>query len=94
MAYSTPYDYSEESVKTLDEKFGEVSDDRFLYCIQEQQRWDLEKVNHFIARLRTSHQYTLRELDGLRELEKTYNKEYPTNHKKYVSVVQTTVPRT
>ncbi|MBR4239796.1 MAG: hypothetical protein IKQ03_10370 [Prevotella sp.] len=93
MAYNTPYDYSEESVKTLDEKFGEVSGDRFLYCIQEQRRWDLEKVNHFIARLRTSHQYTSRELDGLRELEKTYNKEYPTNHKKYVSVVQTTVSK-
>ena len=77
----------------LDEKFGEVSEDRFLYCIQQQHRWDLEKVNNFIARLRTSHQYTLKELDRLRILEKTYNKEYPTNHKKYVSIVQTTVSK-
>lgn len=93
MNYNHPYDYNEESVMKLDEKFGEVSEDRFLYCIQQQHRWDLEKVNNFIARLRTSHQYTLKELDRLRILEKTYNKEYPTNHKKYVSIVQTTVSK-
>ena len=93
MKYNNPYDYNEESVMKLDEKFGEVSEDRFLYCIQQQHRWDLEKVNNFIARLRTSHQYTLKELDRLRILEKTYNKEYPTNHKRYVSIVQTTVSK-
>lgn len=93
MNYNHPYDYNEESVMKLDEKFGEVSEDRFLYCIQQQHRWDLEKVNNFIARLRTSHQYTLKELDRLRILEKTYNKEYPTNHKRYVSIVQTTVSK-
>lgn len=93
MNYNNPYDYNEESVMKLDEKFGEVSEDRFLYCIQEQHRWDLEKVNNFIARLRTRHQYTQKELDRLRILEKTYNKEYPTNHKKYVSIVQTTVSK-
>ena len=47
MNYNHPNDYNEESVMKLDEKFGEVSEDRFLYCIQQQHRWDLEKVNNF-----------------------------------------------
>ena len=57
MAYSTPYDYNEDSIRQLDEKFSEIEHDRFLYCIQEQQKWDIEKVNNFIAQLRTSHLY-------------------------------------
>ena len=57
MAYSTPYDYNEDSIRQLDEKFSEIEHNRFLYCIQEQQKWDIEKVNNFIAQLRTSHLY-------------------------------------
>ena len=49
MAYSTPYDYNEDSIRQLDAKFNEIDCDRFLYCIQEQQNWDIEKVNNFIA---------------------------------------------
>ena len=49
MAYSTPYDYNEDSIRLLDEKSSEIEHDRFLYCIQERQKWDIDKVNHFIA---------------------------------------------
>ena len=93
MAYSTPYDYSEESIKQLDEKFNEIGHDRFLYCIQDQQKWDIEKVNHFIAQLRTSHTFTLKELDRLRALEPTYNKEYSTNHRRYITTAQEVVSK-
>lgn len=93
MAYSTPYDYNEDSIKQLDEKFREIESDRYLYCIQEQQKWDIEKINIFIAQLRTSHLYTLKELDRLRELDKTFNKEYSTNHRRYVTTAQDVVSR-
>ena len=93
MAYSTPYDYNDDSIRHLDEKFGEIDCDRFLYCIQVQQKWDIEKVNNFIAQLRTSHIYASRELDRLRELNKTYNKEYPTNHRRYVTTAQEVVSK-
>ena len=93
MAYSTPYDYNDDSIRHLDEKFGEIDCDRFLYCIQEQQKWDIEKVNHFIAQLRTSHLYALKELDRLKQLEPTYNKEYPTNHRRYVNTAQEVVSK-
>jgi hypothetical protein len=86
MAYSTPYDYNEDSIRQLDAKFNEIDCDRFLYCIQEQQKWDIEKVNNFIAQLRTSHTFTLKELDRLKEIEPTYNKEYSTNHARQVPV--------
>lgn len=91
MLYTTPYDYSEDSIRQLDEKFREIENDRFLYCIQDQQKWDIEKVNHFIAQLRTSHMYALKELDRLRELEPTYNKEYSTNHRRYITTAQEVV---
>ena len=93
MAYSTPYDYNEDSIRQLDEKFNEIEHDRFLYCIQEQQKWDIEKVNNFIAQLRTSHLYALKELDRLKQLEPTYNKEYPTNHRRYITTAQEVVSK-
>ena len=93
MAYSTPYDYNEDSIRRLDEKFSEIEYDRFLYCIQEQQKWDIEKVNNFIAQLRTSHLYALKELDRLKQLEPTYNKEYPTNHRRYITTAQEVVSK-
>ena len=93
MAYSTPYDYNEDSIKQLDEKFSEIEHDRFLYCIQEQQKWDIEKVNNFIAQLRTSHTFTLKELDRLKQLEATYNKEYSTNHRRYITTAQEVVSK-
>ena len=93
MAYSKPYDYNEDSIRRLDEKFSEIEHDRFLYCIQEQQKWDIEKVNNFIAQLRTSHLYALKELDRLKQLEPTYNKEYPTNHRRYITTAQEVVSK-
>ena len=93
MLYTTPYDYSEDSIRQLDEKFREIENDRFLYCIQDQQKWDIEKVNKFIAQLRTSHMYALKELDRLRELEPTYNKEYSTNHRRYITTAQEVVSK-
>lgn len=93
MAYSKPYDYNEDSIRQLDEKFSEIEHDRFLYCIQEQQKWDIEKVNNFIAQLRTSHLYALKELDRLKQLEPTYNKEYPTNHRRYITTAQEVVSK-
>ena len=93
MAYSTPYDYNEDSIAKLDEKFSEVSNDRFFYCIQDQQNWTIEKVNNVISQLRTSHLYTLKELGRLEELDKTYNKHHYTNHRKYVTTAQEVVSR-
>ena len=93
MLYTTPYDYSEDSIRQLDEKFREIENDRFLYCIQDQRKWDIEKVNHFIAQLRTSHLYALKELDRLRELEPTYNTEYSTNHRRYITTAQEVVSK-
>lgn len=93
MAYSTPYDYNEESIEQLDEKFSEIDHDRFLYCIQNQQKWDIEKVNKIIAQLRTCHIYAMKELERLRKLEPIYNKEYPTNHRRYVTTAQEVVSK-
>lgn len=93
MLYTTPYDYSEDSIRQLDEKFREIENDRFLYCIQDQRKWDIEKVNHFIAQLRTSHLYALKELDRLKELEPTYNTEYSTNHRRYITTAQEVVSK-
>lgn len=93
MAYSTPYDYNEDSILKLDEKFSEVANDRFFYCIQDQQKWSIEKVNNVIGQLRTSHQYTLRELDRLEELDETFNKHHYTNHRKYVTTAQEVVSK-
>jgi hypothetical protein len=50
-------------------------------------------VNHFIAQLRTSHTFTLKELDRLKELEPTYNKEYSTNHRRYITTAQEVVSK-
>ena len=93
MSYSTPYDYNDDSIRHLDEKFSLIEDDRFLYCIQDQQKWDIEKANHFMAQIRTSHDYTLMELDRLRVMEPTYNKEYSTNHRRYVTTAQEVISK-
>ena len=68
----------------LDEKFTPVQDDRFLYSLQQKKR-DLEGLLNFNARLQLSYDYTLQEYNRLQELRKTYNQEYPTEHKKYFS---------
>lgn len=93
MSFSTPYDYTEDSIRQLDEKFSKIENDRFLYCIQEQQKWDIEKVNNFMAQIRTSHTYTLKELERLKKLEPTYNTEYSTNHRRYITTAQEVVSR-
>jgi hypothetical protein len=93
MSYSTPYDYNDDSIRKLDEKFSKIEVDRFLYCIQVQQKWDIEKANNFAAQISTSHTYTLKELNRLKEMEPTYNKEYSTNHRKYITTAQEVVSK-
>ena len=66
------------------EKFTPVQDDRFLYSLQQKKR-DLEGLLTFNKRLVLSYDYTQKEYDRLQELRKTYNQEYPTEHKKYFS---------
>ena len=84
MAYSTYLEASEESLRLLDEKFMPVAEDRFLYSLQ-QRKWSLEGLRTFNARLLISYDYTRKEYVRLLELRKYYNKEYPTDHKKYFS---------
>lgn len=84
MAYSTYLEASEESLRLLDEKFMPVAEDRFLYSLQ-QRKWSPEGLRTFNARLLISCDYTRKEYDRLSELRKYYNKEYPTDHKKYFS---------
>ena len=84
MPYSSHIDASEETLRMLDEKFTPVQDDRFLYSLQQKKR-DLEGLLTFNKRLVLSYDYTHKEYDRLQELRKTYNQEYPTEHKKYFS---------
>lgn len=84
MPYSSHIDASEETLRMLDEKFTPVQDDRFLYSLQQKKR-DLEGLLTFNARLQLSYDYTLQEYNRLQKLRKTYNQEYPTEHKKYFS---------
>ncbi len=84
MPYSSYIDASEETLRMLDEKFTPVQDDRFLYSLQQKKR-DLEGLLTFNKRLVLSYDYTQKEYDRLQELRKTYNQEYPTEHKKYFS---------
>ena len=93
MAFSSPFDFNEESIYKLDEKFSGIINDRFLYCIQDQQKWDHGKANHFVAELQTSHQNVLRELGRLEKLEESYNAEYPSEHKKYVTTAQEVISK-
>lgn len=75
---------SEETLRKLDEKFKPVSEDRFIYSLQ-QKHWDIEGVHTFNARLQISFDYTLKEYGRLQELQKTYNREYPTDNKQYLT---------
>ena len=84
MPYSSYIDASEETLRMLDEKFTPVQDDRFLYSLQQKKR-DLEGLLTFNKRLVLSYDYTQKEYDRLQELRKTYNQEYPTEHKTYFS---------
>ena len=84
MPYSSHIDASEETLRMLDEKFTPVQDDRFLYSLQQKKR-DLEGLLTFNKRLELSYDYTHQEYTRLQELRKTYNQEYPTEHKKYFS---------
>lgn len=84
MGYPLHIEPSEETLRMLDEKFVQVAEDRFIYSLQ-QKKWTIEEVRTFNARLQISYDYTLREYERIQELRKTYNKEYPTNHKKYFS---------
>lgn len=85
MAYSTRIEPSEDTLRMLDEKFKPVAEDRFIYSLQ-QKRWTIEDVHNFNARLQISYDYTLREYERIQELRETYNTEYPTDHKKYLSI--------
>ena len=84
MGYPLYIEASEETLRKLDEKFKPVAEDRFLYSLQ-QKHWTIEEVHTFNARLQISYDYTLKEYERMQELRKTYNKEYPTNHRKYFS---------
>ena len=84
MGYPLYIEASEETLRKLDEKFKPVAEDRFLYSLQ-QKHWTIEEVHTFNARLQISYDYTLKEYERIKELRKTYNKEYPTNHRKYFS---------
>lgn len=86
MYYSNYIEPSEESLRMLDEKFTPVADDRFFYSLQ-QKKWSIEDIRNFNNRLLISFDYTNKEYQRMVELHKTYNKEYPTNHKKYFSTV-------
>ena len=84
MGYPLYIEASEETLWMLDEKFKPVAEDRFLYSLQ-QKRWTIEDIHKFNARLQISYDYTLKEYERIQELRKTYNREYPTDHKKYLS---------
>ena len=84
MRYPLYIEASEETLRMLDEKFKPVAEDRFLYSLQ-QKRWTIEDIHKFNARLQISYDYTLKEYERIQELRKTYNREYPTDHKKYLS---------
>ena len=84
MGYPLYIEASEKTLRMLDEKFKPVAEDRFLYSLQ-QKRWTIEDVHNFNARLLISYDYTSKEYGRIQELRKTYNKEYPTDHKKYLS---------
>lgn len=84
MRYPLYIEASEETLRMLDEKFKPVAEDRFLYSLQ-QKRWSIEDIHKFNARLQISYDYTLKEYERIQELRKTYNREYPTDHKKYLS---------
>lgn len=84
MGYPLYIEASEETLRKLDEKFKPVAEDRFLYSLQ-QKNWTIEEIHNFNARLQISYDYTLKEYERIQELRKTYNKEYPTDHKQYLS---------
>ncbi len=84
MGYPLYIEASEETLRMLDEKFKPVTEERFLYCLQ-QKRWTIEDIHKFNARLQISYDYTFKEYERIQELRKTYNREYPTDHKKYFS---------
>ena len=82
MAYSTRIEHTEESLRMLDEKFGQVTDDRFMYCLKEG-KWDMDDLVRFKGRLELAQQYTSNECDRLEKLSKTFIYAYATNHNKY-----------
>ena len=84
MSYPLYIEASEDTLRMLDEKFKPVTEERFLYCLQ-QKNWTIEDIHKFNARLLISYDYTQKEYERILELQKTYNREYPTDHKKYLS---------
>ena len=84
MKYPLYIEASEETLRILDEKFKPVAEDRFLYSLQ-QTNWTIEDIHKFNARLQISYEYTLKEYERIKELRKTYNREYPTDNKQYLS---------
>ncbi len=88
MIYTTFIEASEESLRMLDEKFSPITKDRFIYCLQQKNRWSIEDVQSFIARLKISYSYTMKEFKRMQKLSSVYNLEYPTNHKDYFSTAK------
>ena len=86
MSYPLYLEASEETLRTLGEKFKPITDDRFLYCLQGK-KWTIEDVHKYNAHLLISIDYASKEYERMKELRKVYNLEYPTDHKRYFSTV-------
>lgn len=86
MSYSYHIEASEGMLRMLGEKFKPVDDARFLYCLQIN-KWTPEDVHTFNAKVMICFDYVYKEYGRMQELKKVYNLEYPTDHKKYFSLV-------
>lgn len=80
-----PIEPSEDTLRMMDEKFKPVSDDRFMYSLQ-QKKWSIEQVSSFTSHLEISYTYTKREYDRILVLKETYNLDYFNDHQKYFSI--------
>ncbi|MCR4916853.1 MAG: hypothetical protein K6A96_13970 [Prevotella sp.] len=86
MSYPLYIEASEETLRELDGKFTPVENDRLKYCFQNN-KWTIDDVHNFNAKVKISFDYMCREHKRMSELRKVYNREYPTDHKKYFSTV-------
>ena len=73
---------NEDTLRTIDEKFAPVGDDRFIYSLQ-QKKWKPEDIHGFISKLQISYEYTELEYKRILKLKDTYNLDYPSDHKLY-----------
>ncbi len=86
MSYPLYIEASEVTLRELGVKFKPVTEERFLYCFQNN-TWTIDDVYNFNAQLKISIVYVSKEYERIQALRKVYNLEYPTDHKKYFSTV-------